>query len=66
MLTSVWTSLSGIKTYIVVAAYLTLVVMEKFAGIDVPNFSVPADWVAPVLSALGVATFRDALSKIGY
>lgn len=60
---AMWTALQGWKTYIVVAVFLVCVGMESGLGWDVPGFEVQGDWLAYVLSALGLGTLRAGISK---
>ena len=46
--------LSGYKTYIVVAALLISVFVEKVLSIDVPGLEVSGDWMLIIMNALGV------------
>lgn len=67
MLSTIWSSLAGWKTHAVTTipaiALAVLVVAEKYAGIDIPGFDVPADWVTLVLAGLGFGALRDAVAK---
>lgn len=52
---------SGYRTYIVAAALLLCVAIEKFLGLDIPGFEPGADWFAYVLNAIGLGTLRAAI-----
>lgn len=56
-------ALAGKKTYIVAAAIIALVLIEKVAGIDVPGYDAGPDWFGEVLAALGLTTLRAAIAK---
>lgn len=56
-------ALAGKKTYIVAAAIILLVLIEKVAGIDVPGYEAGPDWFGEVLAALGLTTLRAAIAK---
>jgi len=64
---SILSGLAGWKTHLVTTipalVLAALVVSEKYAGIDIPGFDVPADWVALVLGGLGFGALRDAVAK---
>ncbi len=55
-----WTMLDGKKTYIAVGAYLLMVGLEKFVGIDIPKFDVGANWLDDILVVLGIGGLRAA------
>ena len=59
--------LAGWKTHLVTTVpalvLAALVVAEKYAGLDIPGFDVPGDWVALVLGGLGFGALRDAVAK---
>jgi hypothetical protein len=55
-----WGLLEGKKTYLAVAVFLGLVILEKFVGIDVPKFDVGPNWIEDVLVALGIGGLRAA------
>ena len=57
-------SLSGKKTYLVVALFVLCVVVERFLGVDVPGFTVGDNWLELVLGMLGLGTLRAGLAKV--
>lgn len=58
-------ALEGKKTYIVAGITVVLVLLEKFAGIDVPGFTVGDDWLSVIIAALGLGTLRAGVTKSG-
>ena len=50
--------LQGKKTYLVSAALLAVVAVEKGAGIDIPGVIVDDNWLFLVLNGLGLSTLR--------
>ena len=63
MIQKVIDSVSGFKTYIIVAIVLAAVLVEKGLGFDVPGFDPGDDWLAFVLTALGLGTLRSGIAK---
>jgi hypothetical protein len=59
---SVLAALKGRKTYIVVAAFLLCVAIEKLAGIDIPGFNVEGNWLEMTLAMLGLGTLRAGIA----
>jgi hypothetical protein len=57
--------LVGKKTYIVTAITIVLVLLNKFAGIEVPGFPVGEDWLQIIIAALGLGTLRAGVTKSG-
>lgn len=55
--------LSGKKTYIVVLMMIILVIVEKGAGIDVPNYDPGPNWMNDILTAVGLGTLRLGIAK---
>ena len=53
-----WAKLAGKKTYLIVAAFMLCVVLEKYFGLDVPFFAVGDNWMPEVLGMLGLGTLR--------
>lgn len=54
--------LQGKKTYIIVAVFVLCVLIERFAGIDIPGFTVGDDWLGQVLAMLGIGTLRAGIA----
>ena len=55
-------ALSGKKTYIIVTVFVLCVLLERFAGFDIPGFTVGDDWVGQVLAMLGLGTLRAGIA----
>jgi hypothetical protein len=53
--------LNGYKTYLVMAALLAVVVLEKGLGLDVPGVTLEEDWMLVVMNALGLGTLRHGI-----
>ena len=53
--------LDGYKTYIVAAALLAVVIVEKVIGWDVPGVELGHDWLLIVFNALGLGSLRAAV-----
>lgn len=65
-MSNLWNALTGWKTHLVTtvpALVLAALVLAEKAGIDIPGFVIPADWVALVLGGLGFGALRDAVAK---
>jgi len=58
-------TIDGYKTYIVMAALLAVVVLEKVLGLDVPGVALGEDWMLVVLNAIGLGTLRHGIGKGG-
>jgi len=58
--------LQGYKTYIVAAALLLLVVIEKGLGFDVPGVELGDDWLLILLNAAGLGALRAGVTKSGF
>jgi hypothetical protein len=58
-------SLNGYKTYLVTAALLTVVLMEKGLGLDVPGVTLGEEWMLVVMNAIGLGTLRHGIGKRG-
>jgi len=58
--------LQGYKTYIVAAALLLLVVVEKGLGFDVPGVELGDDWLLILLNAAGLGALRAGVTKSGF
>jgi len=58
--------LQGYKTYIVVAALLLVVAIEKGLGFDVPGVDLGEDWLLIVLNAAGLGALRAGVTKSGW
>ena len=59
------TKLNGYKTYLVMAALLAVVVLEKGFGLVVPGVALGEDWMLVVLKAIGLGTLRHGIGKGG-
>lgn len=57
------TKLNGYKTYLVMAALLAVVVLEKGLGLDVPGVALGEDWMLVVVNAIGLGTLRHGIQK---
>lgn len=57
------TALDGKKTYVIVATMIALVALEKFAGIDIPNYDPGPNWMNDILVAAGLGTLRLGIAK---
>ena len=55
--------LNGYKTYLVMAALLAVVVLEKGLGLDVPGVALGEDWMLVVVNAIGLGTLRHGIQK---
>ena len=55
--------IDGYKTYLVMAALLAVVVLEKGFGLDVPGVALGDDWMLVVMNALGLGTLRHGIQK---
>jgi hypothetical protein len=55
--------LRGYKAYLVMAALLAVVVLEKGFGLDVPGVALGKDWMLVVLKAIGLGTLRHGIGK---
>lgn len=63
---NIFSGLAGWKTHIfttIPALVLAGLVIAEKAGLDIPGFVTPADWVALVLGGLGFGALRDAVAK---
>jgi hypothetical protein len=58
-------TIDGYKTYLVMAALLAVVVLEKGFGLDVPGVALGDDWMLVVMNAIGLGTLRHGIQKIG-
>ena len=58
--------IDGYKTYLVMAALLAVVVLEKGLGLDVPGVALGEDWMLVVMNALGLGTLRHGIQKSGF
>jgi hypothetical protein len=58
--------IDGYKTYLVMAALLAVVVLEKGFGLDVPSVALGDDWMLVVMNALGLGTLRHGIQKSGF
>jgi len=56
--------LDGYKTYVVAAAIILIGIAEGPLGLDVPGIAVGDDWLAWVMSGLGLGSVRDAIRKL--
>lgn len=59
------TKLNGYKTYLVMAALLAVVALEKGLGLDVPGVALGEDWMLVVMNAIGLGTLRHGIGKRG-
>ena len=59
------TKLNGYKTYLVMAALLAVVVLEKGLGLDVPGVALGEGWMLVVMNAIGLGTLRHGIQKSG-
>jgi hypothetical protein len=57
------TMINGYKTYIVMAALLVVVGLEKGLGLDVPGVALDEDWMLVVMNAIGLGTLRRGIQK---
>jgi hypothetical protein len=55
--------IDGYKTYLVMAALLAVVVLEKGLGVDVPGVALGEDWMLVMMNALGLGTLRHGIEK---
>lgn len=53
---------AGYRTYIVAAALVVGIIVEKVLGLDVPGFDAGNDWLAVLLGALGLGTLRAGIA----
>jgi hypothetical protein len=58
-------TIDGCKTYLVMAALLAVVVLEKGLGLDVPGVALGEDWMLVVMNAIGLGTLRHGIGKGG-
>jgi len=54
--------LAGKKTYLVAAALVLIVIIEKGLGIDVPGVALGDDWMLVLLNAFGLGTLRSGIA----
>jgi hypothetical protein len=59
-------TIDGYKTYLVMAALLAVVVLEKGFGLDVPGVALGDDWMLVVMNAIGLGTLRHGIQKSGF
>ena len=59
-------TIDGYKTYLVMAALLAVVVLEKGLGLDVPGVALGDDWTLVVMNAIGLSTLRHGIQKSGF
>lgn len=62
---NLWAALSGWKTHLVTtvpALVLVGLVLAEKAGVDIPGFVIPTDWVALVLGGLGFGALRSGVA----
>jgi hypothetical protein len=59
-------TIDGYKTYLVMAALLAVVVLEKGLGLDVPGVALGEDWMLVVMNAIGLGTLRHGIQKSGF
>ena len=57
------TKLNGYKTYLVMAALLAVVALEKGLGLDVPGVALGDDWTLIVMNAIGLGALRAGIGK---
>lgn len=57
------TMIDGYKTYLVMAALLAVVVLEKGLGLDVPGVALGEDWMLVVMNAIGLGALRHGIQK---
>lgn len=53
--------LNGYKTYLVMAALLAVVILEKGLGLDVPGVTLGEDWMLVVMNAIGLGALRHGV-----
>jgi len=58
-------ALSGKKTHLIGLIVVIIAVTEGLLGVDVPGFTVGADWLEWALGGSGLMSVRAALDKIG-
>ena len=58
-------TIDGYKTYLVMAALLAVVVLEKGFGLDVPGVALGDDWMLVVMNAIGLGALRHGIQKSG-
>lgn len=54
--------LQGKKTYLVSAALLAVVFVEKVLGVDIPGVVVDDNWLFLVMNGLGLSTLRAGVA----
>jgi hypothetical protein len=59
-------TIDGYKTYLVMAALLAVVLLEKGLGLDVPGVALGDDWMLVVMNAIGLGTLRHGIQKSGF
>ena len=57
--------IDGYKTYLVMAALLAVVLLEKGLGLDVPGVALGEDWMMVVMNAIGLGALRHGVGKGG-
>lgn len=57
-------TIDGYKTYLVMAALLLVVLLEKGLGLDVPGVALGEDWMLVMMNAVGLGTLRHGVQKI--
>jgi hypothetical protein len=58
-------TIDGYKTYLLMAALLLVVLLEKGLGLDVPGVALGEDWMLVVMNAIGLGTLRHGIQKRG-
>ena len=58
-------TIDGYKTYLVMAALLLVMLLEKGLGLDVPGVALGEDWMLVVMNAIGLGTLRHGIQKSG-
>lgn len=55
--------IDGKKTYLVAAAVVAIMVLEKVLGIDVPGAEPVDNWLEYLMGAFGLGAVRHAVGK---
>lgn len=57
--------IDGDKTYLVMAALLGVIALDRGLGLDVPGVAVGEDWMLVAMNATSLGTLRHGIRKGG-
>ncbi len=64
MFKGIWAQAQGWKVHGIAWGWIACTLIEKVAGLDIPDFDPGADWVNGVFIALGVSAGRSTIAAI--